>query len=230
MHFFFDPTYIIILPAIIFSMYAQTKIQSTYSRFQNVKSAKGMTGYESAQKLLNNNGLNNVTIEMVKGRLTDHYDPRKKVLRLSDGIYYGNSVAALGVAAHEVGHAIQHDKGYAPLKIRNILVPVASFSSKFSFLLLFLGILLGNKTFVDFGIYLFSAIVLFQIITLPVEFDASNRAVYQLVDNGIIYDYEKTSVKKVLNAAALTYVAATLMSVLQLLRLLAISGRFRDRD
>jgi len=230
MFWYWDPTYIILIPAILLSIYAQSKIQSTYNRFQNVRSIKNFTGYEAAQKLLLKNGINDVSIQVTGGMLTDHYDPRKKVLRLSNDIYYGTSVASIGVAAHEVGHAIQHAKGYMPLQIRNLLVPVASFGSKFSWILLFLGLIVGNETFVTFGIYLFTGIVLFQIVTLPVEFNASSRAVYELAETGIIIHEEKISVKKVLNAAALTYVAAALMSVLQLLRLLVLTGRFRDRD
>ncbi len=230
MFWYWDPTYIIIVPAILLSIYAQSKIQSTYNRFQNVRSVKNYTGYEAAQRLLMKNGLSNVTIELTRGRLTDHYDPRRKVLRLSNDIYHGTSIASIGVAAHEVGHAIQHAKGYLPLQIRNLLVPVASFGSKFSWIILFLGIFVGNETFITFGIYLFAGIVLFQIVTLPVEFNASSRAVYELSETGIILDDEQAPVKKVLNAAALTYVAAALMSVLQLLRLLVLTGRYRDRD
>lgn len=230
MFWYWDPTYIIIVPAILLSIYAQSKIQSTYNRFQNVRSVKNYTGYEAAQRLLMKNGLSNVTIELTRGRLTDHYDPRRKVLRLSNDIYHGTSIASIGVAAHEVGHAIQHAKGYLPLQIRNLLVPVASFGSKFSWIILFLGIFVGNETFITFGIYLFAGIVLFQIVTLPVEFNASSRAVYELSETGIILDDEQAPVKKVLNAAALTYVAAALMSVLQLLRLLVLTGKYRDRD
>ena len=230
MFWYWDPTYIILIPAILFTLFAQSRIQSTYNKYQNVRSLKNVTGHEAAQKLLFKNGINDVSIQLTGGRLTDHYDPRKKVLRLSNDIYYGTSIASLGVAAHEVGHAIQHAKGYAPLQIRNILVPVASFGSRFSWILLFLGLILGNATFVTFGIYLFSAIVLFQIITLPVEFNASRRAVAELSDTGIIMDDERAPVKSVLSAAALTYVAATLMSVLQLLRLLILTGRYRRRD
>lgn len=230
MYWLFDSTYIIILPAILLSIYAQSKIQSTYSKFKQVRSMKGINGFETASRLLSLNGLQNIRIEMVSGNLTDHYDPRNKVLRLSNGVYYGNNIAAIGVAAHEVGHAIQHAEGYIPIKIRNFIVPIASFGSKFSWILLLIGLFLGNKTFVDFGIYLFCAIVLFQLITLPVELNASNRAIYQLSENGLIYDNEKSSVKKVLNAAALTYVAAVFMSIMQLVRLLALTGRFRDRD
>lgn len=230
MFWYWDPTYIILIPAILLSIFAQSKIQSTYNRFQNVRSIKNYSGYEAAQRLLLKNGINDVAIQVTGGTLTDHYDPRKKVLRLSNDIYYGTSVASLGVAAHEVGHAIQHAKGYVPLQIRNLLVPVASFGSKFSWIILFLGLIVGNETFITFGIYLFAGIVLFQLVTLPVEFNASNRAVYELAETGIILDEEKTSVKKVLNAAALTYIAAALMSVLQLLRLLVLTGRYRDRD
>ena len=230
MFWYWDPTYIILIPAILLSIYAQSKIQSTYNKFQGVRSLKNYSGYDAAHRLLMKNGLSDVSIELTNGRLTDHYDPRSKVLRLSNDIYYGTSIASLGVAAHEVGHAIQHARGYFPLQIRNILVPVASFGSKFSWILLLIGILVGNPTFITFGIYLFAGIVLFQIITLPVEFNASSRAVYELAETGIIIDEEKAPVKKVLNAAALTYVAATLMSVLQLIRLLALTGRYRRRD
>lgn len=223
-----DATYIILLPAIIISLFAQMRIQSTYAKYRTVRTSKGITGYDAAQRLLYANGISNVRIELINGQLTDHYDPRAKVLRLSKDIYYGNSIAAVGVAAHEVGHAIQHDKNYAPLKIRNMIVPVASFGSRFSWIIFFVGILMSSQTLVNFGIYLFMAIVVFQLVTLPVELNASSRAVYHLVDANIIYEEEKSDVKKVLNAAAMTYIAAALMSILQLLRLLTIANRNRD--
>lgn len=226
----YDPTYMILIPAIILSLIAQAQIKSVYSKYRNVKTLRGITGYEAAQKLLYVNGLTDVRIELVKGNLTDHYDPRSKVLRLSNDIYHGNSIASVGVASHEVGHAIQHDKGYAPLKLRNFMVPVANFGSKFSWILFFAGLLMSSQTLVYFGIYLFAAIVFFQIVTLPVEINASRRAVYHLVESNIIYEEEKVGVKKVLNAAAMTYLASTLMAVLQLVRLLAIANRYRGRD
>lgn len=230
MRFFYDPTYILIIPAIILSMYAQNKVKTTYVRYNKIRSMKGITGLQTVQRLLSINGLNHIKIELISGRLTDHFDPRNNVLRLSKGICYGNSIVAVGVAAHEVGHALQHNKGYIPIKIRNAIVPIANFGSKFSWVILLAGMILSNKYFVDFGIYLFIAIVVFQILTLPVEIDASNRAIRQLIYCGIIYEEEKKPVKKILFAAALTYVAAVFMAVMQLLRLLSIAGRFRDRN
>ena len=222
-----DPTIFILIPAILFTMYAQFKVSSTTSRYLKVNSYLGYTGEQTARRILDANGLYNVRIEMVRGHLSDHYDPRSKILRLSQDIYYGTSVTSVAVAAHECGHAIQHAKGYVPLNLRSSLVPVVNFASNISWLLIALGFIMRGP-FLEIGILLFAASVLFQIITLPVEFNASNRALVQLGNLGIVEGRELNQSKKVLTAAALTYVAAALTSVLQLLRLVAIANRDND--
>ena len=223
----FDPTFIILIPAILFTLYAQFKVSSTTSRFLKVNTQRGFTGEQVARKILESNGLYDVKIEMVRGQLSDHYDPRSKVVRLSQDIYYGTSVTSVAVAAHECGHAIQHAKGYAPLNLRSSLVPVVNFASNISWILIALGFIMRGP-FLQIGILLFAASVLFQIITLPVEFNASNRALVQLGNLGIVESKELNQSKSVLTAAALTYVAAALTSILQLLRLLAIANRDND--
>ncbi|MPQ42451.1 zinc metallopeptidase [Clostridium tarantellae] len=223
--FWWDPTYLILLPALIISAYAQFKVSSTFHKYQSVRSSNGYTGAQVARMLLNRAGLNNVEIEHVGGNLSDHYDPTQKVLRLSSDVYSGTSVASIGVAAHEVGHAIQHKEAYKPLIVRNTIVPVVNIASSFSWILFLAGILLGMAKLTTVGIILFSAVVLFQLITLPVEFNASSRAIKLLESENILYGNEINGAKKVLGAAALTYVAATLMAVAQLLRLIAISDR-----
>ena len=223
----FDPTMIILIPAILFTIYAQFKVTSTTSRYLKVRSQRGFTGEQVARQILDNNGLYNVRIEMVRGHLSDHYDPRGKVVRLSQDIYYGNSITSVSVAAHECGHAIQHAKGYVPLSLRSSLVPVVNFASNMSWFLIALGFIMRGP-FLEIGILLFSASVLFQIITLPVEFNASNRAIVQLSNIGVLEGKELRQGRRVLTAAALTYVAAALTSVLQLLRLVAIANRDND--
>ena len=223
----FDPTFIILIPAILFTLYAQFKVSSTTSRFLKVNTQRGFTGEQVARRILESNGLYDVKIEMVRGQLSDHYDPRSKVVRLSQDIYYGTSVTSVAVAAHECGHAIQHAKGYAPLNLRSSLVPVVNFASNISWILIALGFIMRGP-FLQIGILLFAASVLFQIITLPVEFNASNRALVQLGNLGIVESKELNQSKSVLTAAALTYVAAALTSILQLLRLLAIANRDND--
>jgi Predicted Zn-dependent protease len=225
---FADPTFLILLPSIIISFYAQTKIKSTFERYSRVRSGKGYTGSQVARYLLDRSGLNDVSIEMINGNLSDHYDPRHRVLRLSQTVYGSNSVAAIGVAAHETGHAVQDENGYVPLKIRNSLVPVANFGSTASWILILLAFITGVSYLLTFGILLFSAVVLFQIVTLPVEFNASSRAIKLLQSEGILYGDEVDSARKVLSAAALTYVAATLVAISQLLRLLLLNRRRRD--
>ncbi|MDZ4991508.1 peptidase [Clostridium perfringens] len=223
--FYFDPTYLIIIPAILISAWAQFKVSSTFNKYSTVRSRNGYTGAQVARILLNNAGLQDVEIQQVPGRLSDHYDPRAKVLRLSSDVYGSTSVASIGVAAHEVGHAIQDKESYAALVFRNAIVPVVNFSSSLSWILFFIGILFSYKSLVAIGIILFSAVVLFQLVTLPVEFNASSRALKLLEGQGILYDNEVKEARQVLSAAALTYVAATLMAVLQLVRLIAISNR-----
>ena len=222
-----DPTIFILIPGILFTMYAQFKVSSTTNRYFKVRSKLGYTGEQTARKILDANGLYNVRIEMVRGSLSDHYDPKSNVVRLSEDVYYGTSITSVSVAAHECGHAIQHAKGYAPLQIRSSLVPVVSFASNISWFLILIGFVMSGP-FLKIGILLFSASVLFQIVTLPVEFNASRRALVQIGNEGILEGKEIKEGKDVLTAAALTYVAAALVSVLQLLRLIAISQRRDD--
>lgn len=224
--FYFDTGYLIyVLPAIIIAMIAQSKVTSTFNKYSRVINTRGITGAEVAQKILNLYGIYDVTIEQVSGNLSDHFDPRSKVIRLSDNVYSSTSVAALGVAAHETGHAIQHNKGYLPIKLRNIVLPVANFGSGLAFPLVIMGIIFSFPTLVNFGIILFSAVVLFQIVTLPVEFNASRRAISIMEQQYILSDTELVGAKKVLSAAAMTYVAATIVALGNLLRLIGIARR-----
>lgn len=225
---FYDSTYLILVPALILSIWAQSKISSTFNKYSKIYSSKGYTGSQVARMILDSNGLVEVRIERVAGNLTDHYDPRDRVLRLSENVYSSTSVASIGVAAHEVGHAIQHQQEYRPLIIRNNIVPVVNISSSASWVIFFIGIIMGLPFLTNIGIVLFSAVVLFQLITLPVEFNASNRAIKILEDKSILYENEIVGAKKVLSAAALTYVAATLTAISQLLRLMALSNRRND--
>ena len=214
----------LVLFAVMISSFAQNKVNSTYNKYSRVMSQSGYSGYQVARKILDKNGLYNVPIEMVGGRLSDHYDPTKRVLRLSRDVYNGNSVASIGVAAHEVGHAVQHEQNYSPLTIRNSIAPVVSFSSKFLWVIIFGGIILSIPGLVTLGIGIYVLAIAFQLITLPVEFDASNRAIRSLQE-GILSPAEIAPTRKVLNAAAFTYVAATLASIAQLLRLIGIQNR-----
>ena len=229
---YFDPTYILVLACVAVSMIASAKMRSTFNRYSTVRSRSGMTGRDTAERLLHSQGIYDVRVEHVSGSLTDHYDPRNKVLRLSDVTYNSASVAAIGVAAHECGHAVQHAKGYAPLSIRSALVPVVNFGSAVSWPLILAGLLINSRSAVmllNLGILAFSLSVLFQIVTLPVEFNASNRALRILGDTGMLYPDEVRDTRKVLTAAALTYVAGAAAAILQLLRLLLISNS-RRRD
>ncbi len=222
-----DMTWIIfVLPALLLASYAQMKISSAFNKYSRVPSGTGLTGAEIARLILDKNGLQDVRIEGVPGKLSDHYDPRTKVVRLSDAILRGTSIASMSVAAHEVGHAIQHAEGYYPLILRNNFAPVASFGSKFSWILIAMGFIF-SEVFISIGVILFLAVVLFQIITLPVEFNASRRALLQL-ENGIASGDKIKPAKKVLQAAAFTYIAATLVAIGQLLRILAMTNRRRD--
>ncbi|HHV18108.1 MAG TPA: zinc metallopeptidase [Thermoanaerobacterales bacterium] len=227
--FFWNYTMIILLPAMILAIYAQAKVTTTFEKYLKVPAKSGMTGADVARQILNQSGIYDVSVQIQGGRLSDHYDPRRKVLKLSSDVYNGRSLAALGVAAHECGHAIQHDVGYAPLALRNAIVPAAGIGSQMAFPLFFMGLLFRADTLMMLGILLFSMAVLFQIITLPVEYNASNRAVAVLEGHGFIDRSEIRPVKAVLSAAALTYVAATLMAVMQLLRLLVLAGAGRNR-
>lgn len=207
----------------IIPMWAQMKVKSTYNKFSKVATSSYMTGAQVARKILDDNGLNNVRIEEVKGHLTDHYDPRSEVVRLSTNNFHGRSMASSAIAAHEVGHAIQHAENYGFLNFRTALVPAASFGSKMAFPLIIIGIIFSSFSFLlPVGIVLMGAAVLFQLVTLPVEFNASSRAMGQLVSTGIIQNLEERDTKKVLNAAAMTYVAAALVAVAELIRFILI--------
>ena len=226
-----DPTYILIIIAAIISLIAQGLVKSTFSRYSRVAGARGITGAQAAEIILRANGINDVTVQRVSGSLTDHYDPRTKTVNLSETVYNKTSVAAVGVAAHECGHAIQHDVGYVPLTFRSALVPVANIGSKLSWVFIILGLILSyNHTLITIGILMFSLAVLFQLVTLPVEFNASSRALEQLEAQGILDRGEIGGTRKVLSAAALTYVASAATAILQLLRLIILfGGDKRDR-
>lgn len=222
----FDNTwFILVLPALLFSMIAQMKIKSTFSKYLQVPSQTGLSGAQVARFILDRNGLNNVRVEPIAGNLTDHYDPRTEVVRLSQNVYGGSSIAAVSVAAHEVGHAMQHANSYFPLSLRSALAPIANFGSRLVWIFIIIGFAI-SPFFIDIGIALFLGVVLFQIVTLPVEFNASRRAIAQL-EEGIIDQDSVGASKKVLNAAALTYVAATLVAFAELIRLLAMRNRSR---
>lgn len=226
-----DPTYILIIIAAIISLIAQGLVKSTFSRYSRVAGARGITGAQAAEIILRANGINDVTVQRVSGSLTDHYDPRTKTVNLSETVYNKTSVAAVGVAAHECGHAIQHDVGYIPLTFRSALVPVANIGSQLSWVFIILGLILSyNHTLITIGILMFSLAVLFQLVTLPVEFNASSRALEQLESQGILDSREIGGTRKVLSAAALTYVASAATAILQLLRLIILfGGDKRDR-
>lgn len=225
---FIDSSYIIfVVPALIFAIYAQFKVKSTFNKYSKVANKKGLTGADIARVILERNGLHDVRIERVSGELTDHYDPRTKVVRLSQVVYGSNSVAAIGVAAHETGHAIQHNVGYAPLVLRSTLVPIAGIGSNMGFPLFFLGLIFSWEPLMYLGIAAFSLAVLFYLVTLPVEFNASSRAIRTLEDTAVL-DYDEVDpAKKVLSAAAMTYVASAAVAIGNLLRLLSIANRRR---
>lgn len=228
---FYDPTYILVMIGVVICLLASAKMNSTFSKYSRVRSHSGMTGKEAAEALLHREGIYDVRVEYVAGNLTDHYDPRSKVLRLSDATYQQTSVAAIGVAAHECGHAIQHARGYAPLSIRSVLVPVANFGSSIAWPLIIIGLIMNSQTsqlFLNLGVIAFSMAVLFQIVTLPVEFNASRRALKILGNTGMLYPDEVRETRKVLTAAALTYIAGAASAILQLLRLIMISNSRRD--
>lgn len=230
MFYMWDPTMMILIPAVLLTAYAQIKINSTYNKYSQIPSKRGLTGADVARYILNQNGLFDVAIERVAGQLSDHYDPRSRVVRLSPDVYHGTSLAALGVAAHEVGHAVQHDTGYLPLYIRNTIIPVTQIGSYAAIPLFFIGIFMSSESLVNIGIMLFAAIVFFQMVTLPVEFNASRRAIATLGGEGILDASELAGTKKVLSAAAMTYLAAALMAVMELLRLIVISGMMGGND
>ena len=225
-----DWTYaVFVLPAVIFAFYAQFKVQSTFNRYSKKNTRSNVTGYDSARMILDKNGLYDVRIERVSGHLTDHYDPRARVIRLSDATYSSNSAAAVGVAAHEAGHAVQHAKNYAPMQIRSAIIPITNIGSMLTFPLILLGMLMSFQPLVTLGIIAFALSTVFQLVTLPVEFNASRRAMEALKSSGRMSDEELGSSRKVLTAAAMTYVAALAVSLMQLLRLILISQR-NSRD
>lgn len=228
--FYFDWTYLLVIVAALFSILASVKVNSTFRKYAKVRSMSGMTGAQTAQQMLNYAGIQDVRIERVSGHLTDHYDPRNKVLRLSDSTFSDCSVAAVGVAAHECGHAIQHDQGYGPLALRSTLIPIANFGSKIGIPIILIGALMSyNSLLIQIGILVFSISVAVQIITLPVEINASRRAVKLLGDYGILAHQELPYCRRVLTAAAMTYVAAAASAVMSLIRLILIFGN-RRRD
>lgn len=231
--FYFDPTYIFVILGVIICSVASMRVKSTFAKFSGMRNHLGMTGAQAAERVLHGAGIYDVRIERTSGHLTDHYDPRNKVLRLSDSTYGQCSVAAVGVAAHECGHAIQHAKGYAPLQLRSALVPIANFGSAISWPLIVLGLFINGKSSVlciNIGILAFSLAVLFQLVTLPVEYNASGRAVRILAETGMMQGEEIVATKKVLNAAALTYVASAASAILQLVRILILTGGRREDD
>ena len=221
---FYDPTIILLIPAIILAFWAQMRVSSVYARFSKIPSAQGVSGVKAAQFLLNQNGIHDVEIEAVEGKLSDHYDPRAKKLRLSVNNYRGQSLASVAVAAHEVGHAIQHHTKYVPLHLRHAILPATNIGSWAAFPLFIIGFLFRTPLLMDLGIILFFGVVLFHFVTLPVEFNASHRALALLGSHGLLMEEEVKGARKVLNAAALTYVAATAVALLHLLRLLILRG------
>ncbi len=227
--FYFDYYYLLyVVPPLIFAAWAQIKVKTTFSKYSRYHSSRGYTAVMVARHILDSNGLFNVRIEMTSGSLTDHYDPKSNVVRLSESVYNSTSVAAIGVAAHEIGHAIQHANGYVPIKIRNAIIPVTNVGSALAFPLAIMGIIFSFEPLITIGIWLFVAVVFFQLITLPVEFNASRRALRTLKNDCFLVGEEYNGAKKVLTAAALTYVGALLVALGNFLRLLALSGRNRD--
>ncbi len=226
----FDRTYILVLIGVLLCVAASAKVKSAFAKYSRVRSLSGMTGAQAAEQLLRREGIYDVRIEHIRGNMTDHYDPRTKTLRLSDTVYGSSSIAAVGVAAHECGHALQHARGYVPLSIRTALVPVANFGSSLAWPVFIAGLIFSFGPLLNLGILLFTAAVLFQVVTLPVEFNASSRALRLLESNGILYGDEVRGTRKVLSAAALTYVASVAASLLQLLRLILLAGGRRNDD
>lgn len=221
----FDPTLLLVIPGVIASFIAQMMVSRAYGTYSKIGNARGITGAQAASHILSEAGLN-IPVEPIAGELTDHYDPSIKVLRLSEGVYDSSSIAAVGIAAHEAGHALQDANNYAPMRVRGSLVPFASIGGNFGITLAFIGLLMGQSYLINIGIILFSAVVAFQLITLPVEFDASKRAL-KLLDTGILQPEEVAGARKVLSAAALTYLAAALTSILTLVRLILLRDRRR---
>ena len=231
-YYYWDPTYILVVIGAVICMIASARVKGTFNKYSQLRSMSGMNGAQVAQRVLQAAGIYDVQVRHVSGSLTDHYDPRTKTVNLSDPVYNATSVAALVVAAHECGHAIQHAKSYAPLSIRSALVPIANFGSMLAWPVILIGLLFNTRSsglIIDIGILLFSAAVLFQLVTLPVEFDASRRALVMLRTQGILADDELRYTRRVLKSAALTYVASAAAAILQLLRIILITnGRRRD--
>ena len=226
--FYFDRTMLLLLPAIIIAFWAQSKVSSTYKKYRTVRTMNGYTGENIARMILDSAGLYDVPVVETRGELTDHYDPRSRVVRLSTDIFHGSSIAAAGIAAHEVGHAIQHQEQYKPLVLRTSMATAVNFSSQASIFIFMIGLLFSIPMLTNIGIIFFTVAVFYQIITLPVEFNASRRALKILESRNILYGNEVNGAKNVLSAAAMTYVAAALMSISQLIRLIAISNRNND--
>lgn len=219
--FWYDYYYLIlVVPALILSGIAQWKVKSTYSKMAKINSTRGLTGAEAAMRVLSYYGITNVKIEPTHGKLSDHYDPRVNVIRLSQEVFSGRSIAAIGIACHEAGHAAQHAQNYVPIKVRNAILPIANIGSSSGFLIAILGYFLGFGLLIDIGIILFASVTVFQLVTLPIEFNASRRALNVISETGMLYEDETNKAKKVLSAAAMTYVAALLVSVMSLLRLI----------
>ncbi|MBW2145914.1 MAG: zinc metallopeptidase [Deltaproteobacteria bacterium] len=228
---FFDPLYFIIVsPALILAVFAQVWVKKAYSKYSRVATASGYSGAQAAAEILRRNGVMDVDVEVAQGFLSDHYDPGKKVLRLSPDVYSGRTMASVGIAAHEAGHALQHADGYAPLKLRTALVPMTMLGSNLAFPLLFIGFLMQSASLVNFGIIFFGTVVLFQVVTLPVEFNASRRALAMLRSTGVVSTDELSGARSVLTAAAMTYVAAALSAILQLVYFLLRAGLLGGRD
>ena len=227
-HYYFDPTYVLVIIGALICMAASANVNYTYRKYSTMGTRRGMPSQEVAAQMLREAGIADVRIEHISGNLTDHYDPRNKVLRLSDSVYGSSSVAAVGVAAHECGHAIQHKVGYVPIKVRNAIVPVVNLGSKLSWPVILLGVILSSFGMIKIGILLFALTLAFQVVTLPVEFNASGRALRVLKSRGILYDNELRGARNVLGAAAMTYVVSTFSTILQLLRLVLIFGRRSD--
>lgn len=225
LYLMWDPTYILIIIGVILSLIASAGVRSTFNRYKNVSSSSGLTGAEVAERILRHAGIQGIQIAMVSGNLSDHYNPKTGVVSLSQDVYGRSSIAAIAVAAHECGHVIQHDRAYGPLSVRTAMVPIVNFSSGASWFVILAGIFFSMQSLITLGIILFSAAVVFQLVTLPVEFNASKRAMNMLLDLGILSETEGKGARKVLNAAAMTYVAAAAASILQLLRLIILFGR-----
>lgn len=227
-YYYFDATYILVIAGVLISMIASANVNASFRKYSRMFNQRGIRSEQAAAMILQNSGITDVTIQRVSGNLSDHYDPRSKTLRLSDTVYGSSSVSAIGVAAHECGHAIQHARGYAPLAIRGAIVPVVNFASRISMPLILVGLILGYMQLAQIGVILFSAVLIFQLITLPVEFNASSRALHILESSNILYGNENVAARRVLRSAALTYVASALATALQLFRLVLLTNRRRN--